>query len=132
MTIEELDIQIAELQHQRRELEKEEREAFLKSAQDNVGRCFIINDTTYVKVIDVPQVKQTMTSTEFNRYQYPAIYITTEEIPFEIDALFSGAWDEGYVYPKTRFKEITQEEFNTRFDEAIKEFSNRIKGAKNE
>ena len=132
MTIEELDIQIAELQHQRRELEKEEREAFLKSAQDNVGRCFIINDTTYVKVIDVPQVKQTMTSTEFNRYQYLAIYITTEEIPFEIDALFSGAWGEGYVYPKTRFKEITQEEFNTRFDEAIKEFSNRIKGAKNE
>ena len=131
MTIEELDIQIAELQHQRRELEKEEREAFLKSAQDNVGRCFIINDTTYVKVIDVPQVKQTMTSTGFNRYQYPAIYITTEEIPFEIDALFSGAWGEGYVYPN-RFKEITQEEFNTRFDEAIKEFSNRIKGAKNE
>lgn len=131
MTIEELDIQIAELQHQRRELEKEEREAFLKSAQKNVGRCFIVNDVTYVKVLNVPQVKWDMTSSTFNQYQYPAIYLTQDEVPIEFNTFFSGAWGEGHV-SFNHYTEITQEEFNAKFDEVIKEFSKKIKGENNE
>ena len=131
MTIEELDIQIAELQHQRRELEKEKPQAFLKSAQKNVGRCFIINDVTYVKVLNVPQVEWTMIGSYSNQYQYPAIYITQDEVPFEFKTFFSGAWGEGHN-SFNHYKEITQEEFNAKFDEVIKAFSNKIKGENNE
>lgn len=126
MTIEEIDRQISALKQQRNELEKKKREIFLESAQANVGRCFIVNDATYVKVLDVPQVEWTMTGSDFNQYQYPAIYITQDEVPFEFKTFFSGAWGEEYD-SFNHYKEITQEEFNAKFDEVIKEFSNKVK-----
>ena len=55
MTIKEIDNKILELKAERRKLENEERENFLKSAKSNVGRCFKVNNT-FVKVLDVPQV----------------------------------------------------------------------------
>lgn len=131
MTIDEIDRYISVLKQQRNELEKKEHEIFLESAQANVGRCFIVNDATYVKVLNVPQVEWTMTGSHFNQYQYPAIYITQDEVPFEFKTFFSGAWGEGYD-SFNHYKEITQEEFNAKFDEVIKEFSNKIKGENNE
>lgn len=129
MTIEEIDQQISALKQQRNELEKKERELFLESAQANVGRCFILNDAAYVKVLDVLQVEWTKTGSYFNQYQYPAIYITQDEVPFEFKTFFSGAWGVGYD-SFNHYKEITQEEFNAKFDEVIKEFSIKIKGEK--
>lgn len=131
MIIEELDQQISALKQQRDELEKEEHALFLESAQKNVGRCFIVNDVTYVKVLNVPQVEWTMIGSYFNQYQYPAIYITQDEVPFEFKTFFSGAWGEGHD-SFNHYEEITQEEFNAKFDEVIKAFSNKIKGENNE
>lgn len=131
MTIKEIDEQIAELKHKRRVLTRQERNEFLEHARTNVGRCFKVNNVL-VKVIDVPKVKQTMTGTSFNQYQYPSIWLTDNEgMPFYIDTLFSAAWGVGHD-TFNKYEEITQEEFNAKFDELIKEFSHRIKGENNE
>lgn len=125
MTIKEIDAQITELRRKRLALELQERNEFLKNAQTNVGRCFRVGNE-YVKVLGVPKVEQCITGESFNQYQYPAIYLTKDEVPFAIDTLFSAAWDVGYDMQHD-YKEITQEEFNIEFDKALKEFSDRIK-----
>ena len=127
MTIKEIDNKILELKAERRKLENEERENFLESAKSNVGRCFKVNNT-FVKVLDVPQVGQTMTGVNFNQYQYPAIWLDDEEdIPFFIDTLFSGAWGIGHNPTRTEYKEISKEEFNAEFDRRVSEFVKMVK-----
>lgn len=125
MTIKEIDAQITELRRKRRDLELQERNEFLTNAQTNMGRCFRAGNE-YVKVIGVPKVEQCITGEIFNQYQYPAIYLTQDEVPFVIDTLFSAAWGVGHDMPHN-YKEITQEEFNIEFDKTLKEFSDRIK-----
>lgn len=127
MTIKEIDNKILELKAERRKLENEERENFLELAKSNVGRCFKVNNT-FVKVLDVPQVEQTMTGVNFNQYQYPAIWLDDEEdIPFFIDTLFSGAWGIGHHPTRTEYKEISKEEFNAEFDRRVAEFVKMVK-----
>lgn len=128
MTLKEIDKQINELNNKRRELEKQEREKFKEQAKVNIGRCFIINNKKYAKVIDIPKEEYTMTSVRFNEYQYPAIYLDeTEDVPFYYDNLFSGAWGIGNDFFDT-YKEITQEEFNMEFDRVMQKFKNNICG----
>lgn len=127
MTIKEIDKKISELKVERRKLEDKEREEFLESAKSNVGRCFKVNNT-FVKVLDVPEVKQTKTGVDFNQYQYPAIWLDDEEdIPFFIDTLFSGAWGVGHNITRTEYKEISKEEFNAEFDRRVTEFVKMVK-----
>ena len=126
MTIKEIDNKILELKAERRKLENEERENFLESAKSNVGRCFKVNNT-FVKVLDVPEVKQTKTCVDFNQYQYPAIWLDEKGIPFFIDTLFSGAWGIGHNPTRTEYKEISKEEFNAEFDRRIAKFVKMVK-----
>lgn len=126
MTIKEIDEKILELKIERRKLEDEKRKKILESAKSNVGRCFKI-DKTFVKVIDVPKVEQTLNGVHFNDHQYPAIWIDdSEDVPFYIDTLFSGVWGVGHgsVY---EYEEISKEEFNAEFDRRISEFVKMIK-----
>ena len=116
MTLKEIDDKILELKQRRHELEKLERKEFQKNAQKNVGRCFKINGCKYAKVIDVPQEQWTRTHYIFNEYQYPALFLTNDTIPFEEDTLFSGAWGVGNNDPWTTYEEITQEEFAEEFE----------------
>lgn len=119
MTLKEIDDKILELKQRRHELEKLERKEFQKNAQKNVGRCFKINGCKYAKVIDVPQEQWTRTHYMFNEYQYPALFLTNDTIPFEEDTLFSGAWGVGHNDPWTTYEEITQEEFAEAFEKRI-------------
>lgn len=119
MTLKEIDDKILELKQRRHELEKLERKEFQKNAQKNVGRCFKINGCKYAKVIDVPQEQWTRTNSIFNEYQYPALFLTDEVIPFEEDMLFSGAWGVGHNTPWETYEEITPEEFAKEFETRI-------------
>ena len=119
MTLKEIDDKILELKQRRHELEKLERKEFQKNAQKNVGRCFKINGCKYAKVIDVPQEQWTRTHYIFNEYQYPALFLTNDTIPFEEDTLFSGAWGVGNNDPWTTYEEITQEEFAKEFEKRV-------------
>ena len=119
MTLKEIDDKILELKQRRHELEKLERKEFQKNAQKNVGRCFKINGCKYAKVIDVPQEQWTRTHYIFNEYQYPALFLTNDTIPFEEDTLFSGAWGVGNNDPWTTYEEITQEAFAKEFETRV-------------
>lgn len=119
MTLKEIDAEISKLKQLRKELEKQERQEFQNNAQKNVGRCFKINGNTYAKVIDVPQEQWTRTHSIFNEYQYPALFLTNDTIPFEEDTLFSGAWGVGNNDPWTTYEEITQEEFAKEFETRV-------------
>lgn len=126
MTVKEIDKQITELRNLRYEAEKNEIAEFKEKAKTNIGRCFLINEATYVKVIDIPQEIPTMTGFNFNRYQYPALFLRNKKHPFEFDDLFSAAWGEGNNVLDTDYKEISKEEFQTKFDEILDDFRNRI------
>lgn len=127
MTIKEIDRQICELRAKRQELEKVEREEFLKSAKNNIGRCFKVNGV-YAKVLDVPQVKSCTTHIDFNKYQYPTIFLGgTDGYPFELDTLFSDAWGVGHNTLNVNYEEISKEEFNAEFDRRISKFVQMVK-----
>lgn len=134
MTLREIDEQIAVLRSQRHELEKQEIDEHRKSARQHIGRCFKINGSRYVKVIDVPPVMHTKTGINYNRYQYPALYLGHEVnfetrrkslVPFYEDKLFSAAWGEGDDFLNT-YEEITTEEFATEFERLWADFRNQI------
>ena len=136
----EIDEQIQELRNKRYRLEKQDIMDFKEQAQANVGRCFLINGHTYVKVVGVPQEINTMTGFSFDRYHYPALYLRykTNDIqrlrmnkvkpifPFHEDTLSSNAWESGVDILGTRYEEITPEEFNTEFEKKMQEFRERI------
>ena len=127
MTIKEIDRQICELRAKRQELEKVEREEFLKSAKNNIGRCFKVNGV-YAKVLDVPQVKSFATHIDFNKYQYPTIFLGgTDGYTFELDTLFSAAGGVGHNTLNVNYEEISKEEFNAEFDRRIGKFVQMVK-----
>ncbi len=119
MTLKEIDDKILELKQLRKELEKQRRKEFQENAQKNVGRCFKINGREYAKVIDVPQEEWTKTHYTFNEFQYPAVFLTDETIPFEESTLFSGAWGVGTNTPWETYEEITTEEFEAEFEKRV-------------
>lgn len=131
MTVKEIDKQIQELQIIRQKLERQEIADYKIEAEKNVGRCFIINGYTYVKVIGIPQEKNTMTGIIFNRYQYPALFLKkqfTEGVitPFTEGNLFSAAWGEGIDLRGRTYKEISKEEFNVEFSSKMNEFREKV------
>ena len=125
MNIKEINKQIHKLERQRRELEKKEIEEFKLEAVNNVGRCFIINGK-YAKVIDIPQEEWDMSGNwHYNKYQYPALYLSDELVPFYEDTLFSGAWGVGNNILND-YTEISPEEFEIEFEKKLNEFRNKI------
>lgn len=136
MTLKEIDKQIAELKVLRRQIEDEARERFKEKAKQHIGRCFKVNGK-YAKIIDIPHEYHTMTGIEFNKYQFPAIYLgidpdayragydRTPVVPFYEDTLFSGAWGEGNDSLNT-YEEITPEEFEREFAEVLDKFRYQI------
>ena len=131
MTVKDIDNQITLLRQQKNELLREEVKEFQKEAQKNVGRCFIINNRTYVKVIGVPKIEETKSGPRINMYQYPAIMIESGVVPFDYDTLFSGAWGAGNNLDGTKYQEISPEEFEIEFNRRLEEFRERILENKN-
>lgn len=134
MTIKEISKQIAELEKQKRELELQEIAEHQELAKQHIGRCFKINGDKYAKVIGVPQVMHRMIGFDYNKYQYPAIFIgvnccpdvrETSIVPFHEGKLFAGAWGEGHDMFNT-YEEITPEKFCEKFREKLREFCEKI------
>lgn len=128
ITIKDIDQQIMELKTLRRELYLKEIAAFKERAAANVGRCFII-DGRYAKVLDVPQEEHTRTSIDFNKYQYPALFLTSdtrELVPFYGDTIFSGYWGDGNDPLHSSVQEISNEEFKKEYLRVLHEFQNKI------
>lgn len=133
MTIKEIDAEITRLRNLRYQLEKDNIQKFKAEAQKHVGRCFIV-DGRYVMVIDVPQEVPTTHGFEFNKYQFPALFVRSDKgimtisasggklLPFKIDTLFSGIWGDGHDPLQRRCREITPDEFYAYFAEAMHKF----------
>lgn len=125
--------QMHQLSIERQKLERLSNAVFQEKSTVNIGRCFKdLNTGAYIKVIDVPQVQETMTGPTINRYQYPAIYVgsdivneNSEKVPFFSDTLFSGAWGEGND-PFHKYQEIPHELFEKEFKKALKEFEQNV------
>ena len=126
MTVRDIDEQIHQLRQQRHKLMREETVAFQERARANVGRCFIIDDCIYVKVLDVPQIVETKTGPDINQYQYPALELRAGMIPFKYTTLFSGAWGVGNNILGTKYQEITPEEFEAEFNRRLEQFKKRV------
>ena len=126
MTVKEIDEQIHQLRQQRHALLRAEVAEFQKEAQKNVGRCFIIDNCIYVKVLDVPRIVETKTGPDINKYQYPALELRAGVIPFTYTTLFSAAWGVGNNVLGTQYQEITPEEFEEEFERRIEQFRKRV------
>ena len=129
MTIKEIDDQIRELTNRRYELKKQEIEHDKQEARKNVGRCFKV-DGIYAKIVGIPRETYTMRGgVNFNRYQYPAVYLCKCQkdniIPFHEDTLFSGAWGDGHDVRHT-YEEISRDEFQAEFDRRLQQFRDAV------
>lgn len=131
MTLEEIDRQLNELTKEDKnktnriyKLRKLRMQLINENCKKDIGRCFKIvsrrNITSYVKVIDAPEVE--------NEYQYPALWIypNIKLEPFRNDIVFSGVWGKGSSYDDDDCKEITKEEFNTVFRQACEDWKETI------
>ena len=134
MTLKEIDDEIYRLKQLRKvECDKEISE-LKEAAKKNVGRCFKVNGV-YAKVVGIPTEEYSMTGTDFNPYQYPALFLYDYcyeefpyDMPFAFDALFSAAWGDGRDAADRKYEEITKEEFNEEFKKRIQEFREKVTG----
>lgn len=130
MTIREIDAEITRLRNLRYEKEKQEIADFKIAAQQHVGRCFK-TDGCYVMVLGVPMERLTKTGIDYNRYQFPALFIRHTKgfkrhkisheylEPMDVENLFSGAWGDGHNILEKKYEEITPDEFYSYFCEAL-------------
>ena len=122
--ISDIDKQTCLLSQRRRALEEQKIEEFQKQAVEHVGRCFKVNGDEYAIVIDVPQNSYDRTDRSmFNEYQFPAVYLNDETIPFSDGTLFSGAWKVGKVMVG-EYVEISLDEFKEEFEKRIDKLRN--------
>ena len=127
-TVKEIDQEISRLQAMRLDLYIQEIATFTEKAKENIGRCFIV-DGKYAKVLDVPQTEYMRTKVDFNRYQYPALWIDSnskELIPFYEDTIFSGYWGDGNDPLHSSVQEISNEEFQKEYLRVLHEFQTKI------
>ena len=127
-TVKEIDQEISRLQAMRLDLYIQEIATFTEKAKENIGRCFIV-DGKYAKVLDVPQTEYMRTKVDFNRYQYPALWIDNdpnELVPFHEDTIFSGYWGDGNDPLHSSVQEISNEEFKKEYLSVLHEFQNKI------
>lgn len=127
-TVKEIDQEISRLQAMRLDLYIQEIATFTEKAKENIGRCFIV-DGKYAKVLDVPQTEYMRTKVDFNRYQYPALWIDSnskELIPFYEDTIFSGYWGDGNDPLHSSVQEISNVEFKKEYLRVLHEFQTKI------
>lgn len=127
-TVKEIDQEISRLQAMRLKLYIQEIATFTEKARENIGRCFIV-DGKYAKVLDVPQTAYMRTKVDFNRYQYPALWIGNDPkglVPFCKDTIFSGYWGDGNDSLHSSVQEISNEEFKKEYLRVLHEFQTKI------
>lgn len=112
--INDIDQQISLLASVRKNKEREWIRIFQEEAKEYIGKCYYDESRGFIKIISVPPAIITMSGTRFNEYQFPAIILTEDLVPFEYDTY--------YVGPRSKGNEIRPEEF----DQEIKKRADRF------
>ena len=139
-TIKDIDKEIAKLQAMRRELEEQEREQHKEKARQFVGKCYRSINGKVIKIIGIPRTYLYLRGIEYNKYQFPAIFLQYPNMPREsiirdefddfsplycdtvhldVEKGIPSDWDAVY-------DEITEQEFSVEFDKCIKSFKEQI------
>lgn len=132
-----IDLQIAELRSERRQLEEADAYEFQNTHLDNIGRCFRTPGGRFVIILNVPQIDRSIDSKfgslEFNQYQFPAFYITPEngedEDPFFFDLAFTRdgvSFGNDPVFNESPWEEITLDGFKVAFASRLDKLCKRI------
>lgn len=117
--IRELDKQCHLLTQERNKLEKQKIDEFQRQAVEHIGKCFKVNGKEYAIIIDVPQNEYDRTGRSlFNQYQFPAIYLNDDVVPFADGTVFSGAWGSGHVMVG-EYSEVSMDEFKIEFEKRV-------------
>jgi hypothetical protein len=102
-----------------------------EKCKSDIGRCFKTqNNQYYIKIVDAPKIeKQFRGADEINEYQYPALYINTQNKiePFDFSNVFSGNWGKGNMV-QNGYIEISKEEFNDMFKQICENWQVEIIG----
>ena len=128
------DTQIQDLKEKRNQCYEEWTVAVLPSLERYVGKCYQLG-TDYVKIISVPTISARMRSVPGDivipvppnfasdshyRFEFPAIFITDDLVPFLFDTVnFSKVLNN---------KEISLDEFNLRFKDQLEKFQGLLNG----
>lgn len=137
MTLREAKDEMYRMQNIVRKLEEEELDAHREAARKFVGKCYKSSDGEFFKIIGIPRTYLHMSGCDYNRYQFPAVFLQYPDMPNErcfnneLDAFVPCYCDTIYLniddgHPRGCI-EIAAEEFNEAFDEHIAYFKEQIK-----
>ena len=145
MTASEVRAEIRRLQNIEKQLEEEERERHRQQSRKFVGKCYKSENGTVLKIVDIPRTFLTMTHTDYNKYQFPAIFLNYPEslpknryisddsddfTPVYYDTIYMdierGIPEDGLVICREDYKEISQEEFDAEYDKCMANFKELI------
>lgn len=116
--IDDIDQQISLLAGVRKNKEREWIRIFQEEAKEYVGKCYYDESRGFIKIISVPPTIATLSGTLFNQYQFPAIVLTNDLVPFEYDTYYIG--------PRSKGNEISPEEFAQEFKRRVDQLSQLI------
>lgn len=145
MTLDEVRDEIVRLENIERELEEKEREAHRNVARRFVGKCFESSGGVVIKIIGIPRTILRMRGSEYNEYQFPAVFLKCPDQPDEVcfgdgelDKILPFYCDTIYFNidcgipgcaigdTGSSWKEITVEEFNIKLEKYIVRFKELI------
>ena len=106
-----LEDQIRRLENEREALREELIASFQEDAKAYVGKCYREGDK-YAKIISPPLREFATSGVQFNVYQFPAIFLTTDLIPIKYGTFYIGPRPTSWI-------EVTSKEFDQVYEERI-------------
>jgi hypothetical protein len=141
VTLKEIQKEIDRLNILKRQLEEQVREAHRQQARKFVGKCYKSENGKLIKIIDIPRTFLAMTHSQYNEYQFPAIFLNYPDnlprnkyinddsddfSPVYYDTIYMdikrGIPEEGLVICHEDYTEITKEEFDAEYDKCMAHF----------
>lgn len=139
MTLDEINMRIAELQTIKRRMEEADVEKNKQLARQFVGKCYrLVNSGRVIKIIGIPRTQLTLRSNHYNQFQYPALvlkypdklsetFISDDELyPCNYEDVYFDLWRGDKSKCASYFREITKEEFDAEFNKCIEHFKKQI------
>lgn len=138
MTLDEINVRIAELQAIKRRMEEAGVEKNKQLARQFVGKCYRLNSGRVIKIIGIPRTQLTLHNSHYNQFQYPALvlkypdklsntFICDDELyPCNYEDVYFDLWRGDKSKCASYFHEITKEEFDVEFNKCIEYFKKQI------
>lgn len=115
----EIEQQIHQLRQQLQAIRREEIAEHMRRSKVHVGRCFRSDREEYVLVTDVPRPVERMEGIGYNEYQFSALWLSDELIPFKLDKVHSSIWTEKSPILFRTYQEISPQEFLGAFEARV-------------